>query len=327
MTLYYADPEVEANVPLKSDTVDDEEVPVHALLPDVTTDIANTAARLSTIVTSLSAISGFVDGLEALAGTLNTLQTTIAGYVDGLEGLLGATLSTQVPDVTASGTLTVVGSEVVVAVTSRPYVGAQLGAGFTTTLAADASYDGGTTWPHTCMWLVLAGGSALTTASSVAASGTALTRSILVPPGATHVKVRAAVTASGSATLTLRASTTGVVTQWGATVKTGAQCVTLATDDPSLTYLSPAGTIYDGSKNVTTAGTRVVLAASQALTKGVRVRAKDANTGLIYIGGTAVSSSSDRLAPGESTWIDANNLAIIWLDAAVSGEGVTFSAW
>jgi len=89
----------------------------------------------------------------------------------------------------------------------------------------------------------------------------------------------------------------------------------------------PAATVYDGNKNVTTAGTRVVLASSQALTKGVRIRAKDANTGLIYVGGTGVSSSSDRLAPGEPIWMDVNNLANVWIDAAVNGEGVTFSAW
>ncbi len=98
--------------------------------------------------------------------------------------------------------------------------------------------------------------------------------------------------------------------------------------DSILATTTPAGTIYDGTKNVTTAGTRVALAASQALTKGVRVRAKDTNTGLIFVGNVStVSSTSDRLSPGEATWIDADNLAIVGLDAAVNGEGVTFSAW
>jgi len=93
------------------------------------------------------------------------------------------------------------------------------------------------------------------------------------------------------------------------------------------TDVGPASTIYSGNKNVTTAGTAVPLAASQALTKGVRVRAKDANTGPIYIGGSGVTNGSDRLTPSESTWIDINNLATVYIDAQVSGEGVTYSGW
>lgn len=91
--------------------------------------------------------------------------------------------------------------------------------------------------------------------------------------------------------------------------------------------LAPASAIYSGNKNVTTAGIALALASSQALTRGVRVRAKDANTGLIYIGGASVTTGSDRLTAGESIWIDANNLALVYIDAAVSGEGVTFSGW
>lgn len=93
------------------------------------------------------------------------------------------------------------------------------------------------------------------------------------------------------------------------------------------TDVGPASTIYSGNKNVITAGTAVPLAASQALTKGVRVRAKDANTGPIYIGGSGVTNGSDRLTPSESTWIDINNLATVYIDAQVSGEGVTYSGW
>lgn len=61
--------------------------------------------RLKAIADAVTAQAGYVDGLEALAGTLNgyvdtleTLQTstnsslaTLAGYVDGLETLLGTT--------------------------------------------------------------------------------------------------------------------------------------------------------------------------------------------------------------------------------------------
>jgi hypothetical protein len=38
----------------------------------------------------LEAIKGFVDGLEALIGTLTTAVNTVDGHVDGVEGLIGA---------------------------------------------------------------------------------------------------------------------------------------------------------------------------------------------------------------------------------------------
>lgn len=97
------------------------------------------------------------------------------------------------------------------------------------------------------------------------------------------------------------------------------------------TDLSPPTVIYAGNKNVTTAGTSVALAASQALVRGeIRIRGKDANTGLVYInpGATAGSSGTggDRLAPGEPMYVQCHNLADVSVDAAVSGEGVTYSA-
>lgn len=41
--------------------------------------------------TNLTALQGFVDGLEALLGTTNSTLSTIGGYVDGLETLIAAT--------------------------------------------------------------------------------------------------------------------------------------------------------------------------------------------------------------------------------------------
>jgi len=50
---------------------------VHGLPTAVVTDIANTASRLASIITSLATIQGYVDGLE--------------GFTDGLETLVGLT--------------------------------------------------------------------------------------------------------------------------------------------------------------------------------------------------------------------------------------------
>lgn len=83
-------------------------------------------------------------------------------------------------------------------------------------------------------------------------------------------------------------------------------------------------TIYNGNKNVTTAGTRVTLASSQAV-KSVTIKAKKANTGVIYVGDTSVSSSNGfALDPGETVSLDLANLNTVNLDASVSGEGVTY---
>lgn len=49
---------------------------------------ANTLlARLKDIATGVSGLAGFLDGVEGLQGTTNTLLTGLNGYVDGLETL------------------------------------------------------------------------------------------------------------------------------------------------------------------------------------------------------------------------------------------------
>ncbi len=89
------------------------------------------------------------------------------------------------------------------------------------------------------------------------------------------------------------------------------------------TPVSP-GSILNGVTNVTTAGTRVVLASSTTC-RSVTVRAKHTNTGVIYVGNSSVSSSNGyTLLPGESISLDITNLNTVNLDAATSGEGVTY---
>jgi hypothetical protein len=92
---------------------------------------------------------------------------------------------------------------------------------------------------------------------------------------------------------------------------------------------APPSAIYGDKKTVATAGTRVVLASSQALTEGVWVRALDANTGLIYVGNSSVSATAGgtRLAAKEPLFIRIANLASVYIDSAVNGEGVTYLGW
>jgi hypothetical protein len=84
--------------------------------------------------------------------------------------------------------------------------------------------------------------------------------------------------------------------------------------------------MVQGIKTVTTATTRVQLSATSVPVKSVLITALHTNTGLIYIGTIAVSSSAygKRLRAEESITIPVSDLNLIYLDASVSGEGVSF---
>lgn len=124
----------------------------------------------------------------------------------------------------------------------------------------------------------------------------------------------------------------------------GTQRVVLATDQPQLTnalkvdgsaVTQPVSgtvtttetvptTIYNGKKTVTTAGTRVTLASSQAV-KSVTIKALSTNTGFIYVGDTSVASTNGfQLSAGETISMDIANLNTVNLDSSVSGESVTY---
>lgn len=85
--------------------------------------------------------------------------------------------------------------------------------------------------------------------------------------------------------------------------------------------------IYNGQKNVTTAGTRVTLGSSQAILSGVTIKAKSTNTGLIYVGDASVASTTGFiLSAADTVFIEVANLTTVNLDSSVSGEGVSFMA-
>jgi hypothetical protein len=85
----------------------------------------------------------------------------------------------------------------------------------------------------------------------------------------------------------------------------------------------------DGSKDVAVAGTPERLSDVSIPCAEVTIVAKVANTDLIYVGGASVSSASGvPLNGGDAQTIKSYrnvDLANIWIDAAVNGEGVTFN--
>ncbi len=92
--------------------------------------------------------------------------------------------------------------------------------------------------------------------------------------------------------------------------------------------------LVDGSKTVASAGQAVALSATSVRCAWVVVQAKPGNTGSIFIGASTIADGrGTELDPGDSQpfplipqdrwhWYD---LAEIYVDSAVNGEGVTFT--
>ena len=83
--------------------------------------------------------------------------------------------------------------------------------------------------------------------------------------------------------------------------------------------------IVHGQNIVTTAGTEVALGASTPLYSGVRVKALHANTGWIYVGANPVTATTGYvLDAGEEVFLEVADLATVFIDASVNGEGVSY---
>lgn len=86
----------------------------------------------------------------------------------------------------------------------------------------------------------------------------------------------------------------------------------------------------DGAKRVASAGVPVQLNASARGIRAVDITAATSNTGLVVIGATtAIAAAASRrgtpLGPGDTWSQTLQDLTAIWVDAEVSGDGVTFS--
>lgn len=94
--------------------------------------------------------------------------------------------------------------------------------------------------------------------------------------------------------------------------------------------------IRNGSKTVTTAGTRVTLTTAKTLAKNLYLKAPAANAGVVYIGDSSVTAANgyglaagetvslkDLFSPaeGEAAVID---LLRVYADAATNGDKVNF---
>jgi len=90
-----------------------------------------------------------------------------------------------------------------------------------------------------------------------------------------------------------------------------------------------ANSVGQGSRTVTTAGTPVQLSASSVPCKRVRIQANASNTDVVAVGGSAVSANASTrngtwLFATQGEWFQVSNLNLLYLDAAVSGEKVSY---
>jgi hypothetical protein len=96
-----------------------------------------------------------------------------------------------------------------------------------------------------------------------------------------------------------------------------------------MTNTTGIGTIGNGRKVVTTAGTAVTLGSSTTI-RYVVIAAEADNTGVIAVGGATVVAA---LATRQGVFLNASdvigfpidNLADVYIDSTVNGDGVTFT--
>ena len=87
-------------------------------------------------------------------------------------------------------------------------------------------------------------------------------------------------------------------------------------------------TISEGRKVVASAGTAEALGASTTV-KEVMITAETNNTGMITVGGSGVIAAAATregtpLYPGDSAIIQIDDLASVYIDSTVNGDGVTY---
>ena len=105
-----------------------------------------------------------------------------------------------------------------------------------------------------------------------------------------------------------------------------ARAISVDEDGNQNVKLTGSTAIKGAVQNVTTAGTRVQLPAYPC--REVTLIAKDSNTGVIFVGGSDVSSSvyGVKLNVRDSITLNVSNTNLIFLDSSVSGEGVSYVA-
>lgn len=265
---------------------------------DVTVSGVSTSAKQDTII-------GHLDGVEGLLTTIDADTGTLAGAVSGSE------MQVDVVGALPAGTNNI-GDVDVLSVPADPFGANADAASATGSISAKLRFIANTGIPIT---------------GTAAVSNAGLT------------ELAAAINASSQMDVNIAASAATVAvsgTFWQATQPvSGTVTANLsATDNTVLDNIDTAVTSKyitgnaDGVTTVTTAGTDVALAGSTAC-KRVVIQAQTDNTSVIAVGATGVDATIATgtgiiLYPGDVYELEIDNLADIFIDSLVDGEGVRY---
>lgn len=301
------------------------------LLNTIAGDTTSIDGKITTCNTGAVTITSSV--LPTGAATSSN-QSTIIGHIDGIETVLGT-----IDGDTSSLAGCVGGTELQVDIVSSALpTGAATAAKQDTGNTSLSSIDGKITACNTGAVVLAAG----TAEVGKLAAGTALIGKVgidQVTANANEVVVK-----SGNCVVDLGANNDVTVTNSTASnlkaevVGTGTFAVQATLDAETTKVIGTVNvaasqtigqtapsTIGSGTKDVTTAGTRVALAASTTCKK-VYITAKETNTGKIYFGGSSVSETSGAfIYAGAMVVLDIDNLSSVYIDSEVNGEGVLFT--
>lgn len=109
-------------------------------------------------------------------------------------------------------------------------------------------------------------------------------------------------------------------------ISDGTDQLAINSDGSINAQLTGSNALKGAVQNVATAGTRVQL--PNYTCREVTIIAKRSNTGSIYVGGIDVSSTvyGVELKANDSVTLAVNNTNLIYIDASVSGEGISYVA-
>ena len=300
-----------------------------------------TGADIATVVSALGTVAGHVDGLEALLALTN-------GYVDGLEGLLTSidadTGALALVDFATQTTLAAILAKIIAAPATEAKQDTIITHidGLETLITATNAKDFAT---QATLAAVLAKIIAAPATEAKQDTGNTSLASIVTAVQLIDNVVKQEDDASanldyGIPILARRtatpANTSGTDADYEMLQISAGRLWGSVVIDTAL----PAGTaaigkfghdttgIGDGVKTVATAGTDEVLASSTPC-KWVMITAQTDNTNYVAVGASGVDATSATgdgipLAAGDSVFIMTDNLADIYVDSLVNGEGVRY---
>jgi len=282
-----------------------------------------------------------VQYMKLMDGTIDSTNKLV---IDS-SGRLQANIGNLPTDLAVSGTITALSQTISIPTSETQTVGVQISGTWSGSLTPEVSIDGTTYYPIN---FVDTGGGLLGNTWSANNLGQ------INVGGTLYFRVRASAWSSGTATISLRATSRSSVISLNESLPQGSNTIgavsqsgtwnigsitTMPTTPVTGTFWQttqpvsgtvgitgtvataevPPTTVAHALATVTTAGTSVQLPANTA--KSITVKASTTNTGIIYVGGSTVSASNGfPLYAGDTVSLDISNTSVIWIDASINAQ-------